>query len=90
MGTLFAFVSGMITMGFLVATMFFARFWARTRDPLFLAFAAAFFLLAANQALVALLELPREELSRVYILRILAFAIIIAGIFWKNRTNGRR
>ena len=90
MGTAFSFASGMITMGFLVATVFFTRFWARTLDPLFLAFAAAFFLLAANQALVALLELPREEVSQIYLLRILAFAIIIAGIVWKNRTARRR
>lgn len=82
---MFEFMSGLITMGFLTSGLFFLRFWARTRDGLFAAFAAAFFLLALNQALVALLDLPREELSSVYLLRVLAFAIIIAGIVWKNR-----
>ncbi|WP_436040821.1 DUF5985 family protein [Rhizobium sp. LjRoot98] len=33
--------------------MFFIRFWRRTRDALFAAFAAAFWLLALNQALLA-------------------------------------
>ena len=44
------FVSGLITMGFLVAAGFFARFWRRTADRLFLAFAIAFVLLASVPA----------------------------------------
>ena len=51
---LFDFLSGAITMGFLVAGFFFLRFWKRTRDSLFLAFAAAFWLLGLAQALLAL------------------------------------
>ncbi len=87
---MFEFVSGLITMGFLVASVFFLRFWVRTRDGLFLAFAAAFCLLAANQALVALLDMPREELSAVYLLRVLAFGAIIIGIIRKNAQSPRR
>ena len=79
------FVHGLITMGFVVASVFFLRFWARTRDGLFAAFAIAFALLALNQGLIAELDVPREELSRVYLLRVAAFGIIIAGIVWKNR-----
>ncbi|RDI58582.1 DUF5985 family protein [Microvirga subterranea] len=79
------FISGMITMGFLVAGLLFLRFWTRTRDMLFAAFAAAFVLLAANQALVALIDAPREERSWIYLLRIAAFGLIIAAIAWKNR-----
>jgi hypothetical protein len=78
------FVSGLITMGFLVASLFFLRFWHRTRDSLFAIFAAAFVLLALNQALAALLELGREELGWVYLLRIAAFTLIILGIVRKN------
>ncbi len=87
---MFEFVSGLITMGFLVASVFFLRFWARSHDGLFAAFAAAFFLLAANQALVALLDMPREELSHIYLLRVIAFGIIIAGIVLKNAQSRRR
>jgi hypothetical protein len=79
------FVSGMITMGFLVAGLLFLRFWTRTRELLFAAFAAAFALLAANQALVALIDVPREERSWIYLLRIAAFGLIIAAVIWKNR-----
>ena len=80
----FAFVSGLITMGFLVSGFFFARFWHRTRDGLFAIFAAAFVLLALNQALAVLLDLGREELGWVYLLRIAAFTLIIIGIVRKN------
>jgi hypothetical protein len=79
-----AFVSGLITMGFLVASLFFLRFWHRTRDSLFAIFAAAFVLLALNQALVILLDVGREELGWVYLLRIAAFTLIILGIVRKN------
>jgi hypothetical protein len=78
-------MSGMITMGFLVAALLFLRFWTRTRDMLFAAFATAFVLLAMNQALVALIDVPREERSWIYLLRIAAFGLIIAAVVWKNR-----
>jgi hypothetical protein len=83
-----AFFSGLITMGFLISGLFFLRFWTRTRDVLFIAFAAAFVLLAANQALVILIDVPREERSWIYLFRVAAFGIIIAAIIWKNRSSG--
>jgi hypothetical protein len=79
-----AFVSGLVTMGFLVAGMFFLRFWHRTRDGLFAAFAAAFALLAANQALAQIIDFGREELSWVWLLRVAAFLLIIVAIVGKN------
>jgi small-conductance mechanosensitive channel len=82
---MFHFVSGLITMGFLVSGLFFLRFWARTRDLLFAAFAAAFWLLAANQALLALTDIPAEEKSWMYLLRLAAFTVIIIAIALKNR-----
>jgi hypothetical protein len=78
------FVSGAVTMGFAVASLFFARFWTRTRDRLFLLFAVAFALLAVNQALAALVDFGREELSWVYLLRLAAFSLIIFGVVSKN------
>jgi hypothetical protein len=81
---MFEFLSGVITMGFLVAGLFFLRFWARTRDRLFAAFSAAFWLLAANQGLTAMAHMPREEESWIYLLRLAAFSLIIAAIVSKN------
>jgi uncharacterized membrane protein YbhN (UPF0104 family) len=82
------FLSGMTTMGFAVAGVFFLRFWRRTSDILFLAFAAAFWLLAVNQALVGLLEAPREDKVWIYLLRLAAFLLIIFAVAAKNL--GRR
>ena len=81
----FAFLSGVVTMGFAVASLFFLRFWQRTRDGLFLSFSAAFFLLGLVQALLALTDVPVEERSLFYSLRLAAFVLIIVAIWNKNR-----
>lgn len=86
----FPYISGVITMGYLIAGLFFLRFWSRTRDKLFVAFACAFWLLALNQALVALAGVPREEQSWIYLLRLAAFTLIIAAIVGKNLRGGAR
>ncbi len=87
---MFEFASGLIAMGFLVSTVFFLRFWRQTRDSLFGAFAAAFFLLAVNQTLLAFARVPVEERSPLYLLRLAAFAIIIAAVVAKNWGGARR
>ena len=86
------FVFGIITMGYVVAGLFFAKFWRRSRDPLFAIFAVAFWLLAVNQAIVAVLDVPREEQSWAYLLRLAAFILIIVAIIHKNaaRRSGSR
>ena len=43
--TLYDFLSGAVALGFFVCALFFLRFWRRTRDALFLAFALAFVLM---------------------------------------------
>jgi uncharacterized protein DUF5985 len=83
--TLFDFLSGAITMGFLVTGFFFLRFWKRTHDALFLAFAAAFWLLGLAQALLTFTEFPVEERSWLFLLRLAAFSLILVSIWKKNR-----
>ena len=77
------FLSGMVTTGFLAAGLFFARFWARSRDGLFLAFAVAFWLLALNQLLVSLIN-EAEDSQSWYLLRVGAFLLIAIAIVRKN------
>lgn len=83
--TLFDFLSGAAAFGFLVAGLFFLRFWRRTDDRLFLAFAVAFALLGVGQVVQALANIPQEERSNIYLIRLAAFTIIIAAIIRKNR-----
>jgi hypothetical protein len=78
------FLTGAITMGFLVSAGFFMRFWRKTADRLFLAFALAFLLLALNQALAQWLGAADERLGYTYLLRILGFVLILAAIIDKN------
>lgn len=78
------FLAGMICMGFAVGALFFFRFWRRTRDGLFLTFSGAFALLAVHQALIAGLRISNEDRSWVYLLRLLAFVLILIAIVRKN------
>ena len=78
------FLSGAISMGFVVSGLFFLRFWRDTRDELFLAFALAFILLSIAQACLALLGVPLEERSWIFLLRLAAFLLIILAILRKN------
>ena len=87
--TLYDFLSGAVTLGFLLCGLHFLRFWKRSRDSLFFAFAFAFWLLGLNQALLALANIPVEERSWVYLLRLAAFVLIIAAIAAKNRKAGQ-
>ena len=82
--TLQAFMGGAVSAGYLVAALFFLRFWRRTRDGLFAAFAAAFVLLAANQAAPILFGIPDEALGGVYLLRLAGFLMIILAVLRKN------
>lgn len=79
------FLSGAVTFGFIVAGLFFLRFWRRTGDNLFVAFAIAFWLLGLTQALLALSNIPVEERSWLYLLRLTAFGLILVSIWMKNR-----
>lgn len=78
------FLSGAVTLGYLIAGVFFLRFWRKTSDRFFVAFAAAFFLLALNQALAHWLGAADERVAYTYLLRVLAFVVILAAIVAKN------
>ncbi len=80
-------MSGMVAAGFLVSGLFFLRFWRRTHDGLFISFALAFWLLGLGQTLVALTDIPVEERSWIYLLRLAAFSLILIAIFRKNRAS---
>src|SRR5687767_4011611 len=57
-----AFLNGAVAMAYLVAGVYFLRFWRKTRDRLFPSFSAAFVLLATNLAIVVTLGV--DEIGR--------------------------
>jgi len=83
--TLYDFLSGALALGFGVCALFFLRFWRRTREELFLAFALAFLLLGVGQTVLDLANIPTEERGSLYLLRLFAFLLILVAIYRKNR-----
>ena len=77
--------TGAIILGYALASVFFLKFWRRTGDKLFLAFSAAFLLMAATPFLTLVLAIPREEQSPFYLLRAFGFVLIIVAIALKSR-----
>lgn len=89
MPNLHAFMLGIVVMAAAAIGVFFHRFWRRTRDRLFLVFAVAFWLLAVNWAAQAFVSRDETYYEAIYLLRLLAFGFIIAGIVGKNRVTAR-
>lgn len=83
------FLSGAVVMGFAVASLLFLSYWRRTRQALFLTFAGSFLLLAINYGWLAVTEIPVEDRSPLFLLRLVAFALIIVAIYQSNRAKPR-
>lgn len=80
------FLLGMIVMACGVAGLLFLRFWRKTRDRFFLIFAVAFWTLGANW--LALAFINQDEVRTIlYLVRLLAFLLILFGIYVKNRAG---
>jgi len=84
------FLSGAVTLGYLVCAGFFARFWRKTGERLFVAFAIAFVVLALNQALAQWIGAADERVAYTYLLRVLAFVLILAAVIDKNLSQKGR
>jgi hypothetical protein len=83
------FLSGAIMMCYLVAGLFFLRFWFATRDRLFMFFAMAFWVLGVNQIFSIFVAEGTYNRSYIYLIRLLAFVLILVGIGMKNRSQHR-
>ncbi len=82
------FLSGAIVFGDLVVMLLFLRSWRDTRDRLFAIFGAAFALMAVQRVLLAVTGDLLENVAYLYVLRLLAFAVILWAIIDKNRNPG--
>ena len=80
-----ALISGALVAGYLMAGLFFLRFWTTSRDRLFGMFAAAFGILAVQRLALSLTNHTMEDQTVFYLLRLTAFVLIIIAIVDKNR-----
>jgi Family of unknown function (DUF5985) len=78
------FLYGMNTMGFLIAGLFFWRFWRKSADALFIAFSVMFFLFALDQLCHAIAAAPSMGYSWSFFLRLAGFALLIYAVLRKN------
>lgn len=79
------FLLGVIATEFVTAGVFFLRFWRDSRDRLFLAFAAFFIVEGLNRCALLLVDKPNEGSPWIYIVRLLAFLLILLAIWRKNQ-----
>ena len=78
-------VSGALMACYVMIGLFFLRFWVSSRDRLFALFALAFGVLAAQRLALAATRFSVEDQTVFYLLRLVAFIIIIIAIVDKNR-----
>jgi hypothetical protein len=81
------FLSGAIMMALWTIGFFFFRFWKRTRDRFFFTFATAFWVMAVERIVLALVDPAHEMRPFIYMIRLVAFMLIIVAIVDKNRSH---
>ncbi len=79
------FLYGGLTVMCFIAGLFFLRYRAMQRDPLFGWFALAFWCFGASWCVQAIDLSLQEEVPYVYVLRLVGFVLIILAILGKNR-----
>lgn len=77
-------LTGAICMGSLVITLFFLRFWRNSGDRFFLYFALSFFIEGLHRLYSALSAAGAEDAPLHYLIRLLAYGLILWAILEKN------
>ncbi|MGZ3458190.1 MAG: DUF5985 family protein [Archangium sp.] len=84
------FLSGAVFALSCVAGLFFLRFWRKSHDRFFAFFAASFGLMALQRVVLLALGNSSEHLAAAYLIRLLAFVLILVAIVDKNRGTPRK
>lgn len=83
------FIDGVVMTAFCISGLFFLRFWRKSRDRFFLLFALSFWIMGINRLFMVLIvsdrTVPNENHAGLYVIRLIAFAIVILAIIDKNR-----
>ncbi|XGC80416.1 DUF5985 family protein [Bdellovibrio bacteriovorus] len=81
------FIYGGVMMNFLIISLFFFRFWQKTRDKFFLYFSRSFALLAIERCIFLFINAENEAHTWVFLIRLVAFCGIIMAVVEKNRVK---
>ena len=81
------FLSGVATAGAVGVGLCFLRLWRETRDRFFALFGVAFWVLALNWLVLVLVAPASEHRHYFYLIRLVAFLLILGAIVDKNRTK---
>jgi len=76
---------GAIAMASMVAGLFFLRFWRSTGDRFFLFFALSFFIEGLNRVLLSPASQDNDGAPAYYLIRLIAYGLILYAILDKNR-----
>jgi hypothetical protein len=83
--------TGAIAMASFIAALFFLRFWRASRDRFFLYFALSFAIEGGHRIYSALMFEDSEDSPLHYLVRLLAYLLILWAILEKNwPRRGRR
>ena len=83
----YMFLSGAMMTACYVISLFFLKFWRRTKDRVFAYFSISFALLGLERLILGSFVLPSESQPFVYLIRLLAFILIVVAIVDKNRSK---
>jgi len=82
-------ITGMIAMGSLIIGLFFLRFWRNTKDRFFLYFALSFGIEGVHRIVTTLTYDEHEDSPLHYLVRLLAYGLILWAILEKNLPSRR-
>ena len=80
-----AFLIGVYVSSFGAAGLFFFKFWYRTRRRFFFLFSLSFWMLAVERVLLFFHAGLSDEYGEIYVVRIVAFTLILIAIADNNR-----
>lgn len=83
-------LAGAIAMASLIISLFFLRFWRSSRDRFFLYFALSFAIEGVHRVYAVMHIAEGEDTPTHYLIRLLAYGLIIWAILEKNLPRKRR
>lgn len=83
------FLWGMASAGYLVAALFFFRFWRRAKDLLFFYFGIAFVIFALEQIASLCFGESYNDKILLFMLRLAGFVLLLVAIGLKNVSRSK-